>query len=166
MSEDDKKIIGQRLSTRIETGLYFVESEYLNRHSNPDLAWIRNIYILMSFYTELLLKAIFVMKGTFSNKTELENKLRRDMSHNLEKIGQELGEDILKEFGIISIKKNNPDYLIETVDGNYKVEDFIDIRYDFLEGKIRTIYGDEHEMFRIQINSMRNSNKILKSLVW
>ncbi|MHB1330369.1 MAG: hypothetical protein ACYCY6_00095 [Minisyncoccota bacterium] len=165
MSDDDRRVIGQRLSTRVETGLHFVEFEYLNRHLNPDLAWIRNIYILMSFYTELLLKGIFVMKGNFSNKTKLEKRLR-DMSHNLEKIGHEIGKDVLKEFGIINIKKNNPDYLIETVDGNYKVEDFIDIRYDFLEGKIRTIYGNEHEMFRVQINSMRSSNQKLKDIVW
>ena len=47
MNEQEKKEIAQRLTTRVSTGLMFVEFEYLDRHSTPDAAWIRNIYILL-----------------------------------------------------------------------------------------------------------------------
>jgi len=60
MSESEKKEIAERLSARVSTGLYFIEFNYLDEHSTPDAAWIRNIYILLSFYTELLLTEIFM----------------------------------------------------------------------------------------------------------
>jgi hypothetical protein len=165
MSEDDKKAIGQRVHTRVENGLLFVETEYLDRHQVPDLAWIRNIYILMSFYTELLLKGIFVMRHDHSDITALNQKLKT-MGHDLEEIGKGIGTIVLKEFGIKNITKDKSTYLIETTEGDYEVIDFIDIRYDFLTGKIRTICGDEHEKFRIQIKSMRESLEKLKKLVF
>ena len=77
MDESEKKKIGQRLTTRVSTGLSFVEFNYLNHHSTPDVAWIRNIYILLSFYSELLLKAIFVIKKDFVDVADLEAKLKR-----------------------------------------------------------------------------------------
>jgi hypothetical protein len=164
MSEEEKKKIAQRLSARVSTGLSFVE-DYLYEHERPDAAWIRNIYILLSFYTELLLKAIYVAKGTFANKDEVEQKLIR-MGHNLESIGKQVGSTDLQLFGIKSIKCTTPDYFIETNDGNFRVEDFIDIRYDFIEGKVRNIPADEHEMFKRQIEALDKANTILKPLVW
>ena len=61
---NEKKEILQRLVARISTGLSFVEMDYLPRDEHPDAAWIRNIYILISFYTELLLKAIYIVGPT------------------------------------------------------------------------------------------------------
>ncbi|MEK7584971.1 MAG: hypothetical protein AAB455_00405 [Patescibacteria group bacterium] len=165
MIEDEKKKIAQRLSARVSTGIMFVEFEYLYRHDKPDPAWIRNIYILLSFYTELLLKAIFVVKENFSNKLEIEEKLRK-MGHNLKKIGQQIGTDNLHQFGIQEISLINPDYLVITSDGNFRVEDFTDIRYDFIEGKVRNIPSDEHEMFRRQIKILGKINGILKPLIY
>lgn len=165
MSENDKKKIAQRLSTRVATGIMFVELDYLPRHSTPDLAWIRNIYILLSFYTELLLKAIFIIKGKFTNPDELKKQLIK-MGHDLELIGKKIGNDNLMTFGIKQIKCVQPYYLIETEGGVFYVEDFTDIRYDFIDGKIRTLKGDEHKMFDKQIKIMHEINSILKPLVW
>ena len=88
------------------------------------------------------------------------------MGHNLELIGQKIGKDNLIVFGIKKIKCLQPDYLIETESGDFYVEDFIDIRYDFIDGKIRKLKGDEHEMFNKQIKIMHKINAILKPLVW
>lgn len=164
MTEEEKKEIAQRLSARVSTGMSFVE-EYLYQHERPDLAWIRNIYLLLSFYTELLLKAIYVAKRTFASKEEIEQKLIR-MGHNLENIGKEIGSADLQQFGIKSIKRSTPDYFVETKEGNFRVEDFIDIRYDFIEGKVRNIPSDEHEMFKTQIRALDKANTILKALIY
>lgn len=165
MTEEEKKKIAQRLSTRVETGIMFIELDYLPRHDKPDAAWIRNIYILLSYYTELLLKAIFIIKRDFTDVDELESKLR-SMGHNLHFIGQKIGENNLLLFGIRKIQCLKPDYSIETNYGSFSVEDFIDIRYDFIDGRIRQLYGTEHEMFKKQIEIMHQINSILKPLVW
>lgn len=162
---EEKKKIAQRLTTRVSTGLMFIEFNYLNTHSTPDAAWIRNIYILLSFYTELLLKAIFVIKENFTNLSDLDKRLRK-MSHNLETVSKQIGESVLLEFNIKNIKFVNHEYLIETDDGNFYVKDFNDIRYDFLDGRVRTLNGDEHEMFKKQIEIMLKINGKLKPLVW
>jgi hypothetical protein len=165
MNENEKKEIARRLSARVSTGISFVELDYLPRHEKPDAAWIRNIYILLSFYAELLLKAIFVIRGNFASVDELEDALKK-MGHNLETIGQQIGTSELLIFGIKKIQRTNPDYLIETNEGNFSVEDFIDIRYDFIDGKVRTLNGTEHEMFKKQIEIMHKINKVLKSFIY
>jgi len=165
MSEEERKKIGQRITTRVEAALHYIELEYLAHHQIPDAAWIRNFYILFSFYTELLLKAIFVMKGNFIDKKDLENKLIR-MGHDMRNIGSAIGAAELKNLGIKAILRNNSNYLVETDYGNFHVEDFTDIRYDFIEGKVRTLYGNEHELFQEQIDIMRKINDQLKQLVW
>lgn len=165
MNEEEKKQICQRLTTRVSTGLSFIEFNYLNNHTTPDAAWIRNIYILLSFYTELLLKAIFVAKRQFIDINDLDNQLRK-MGHDFVAAGQQIGESELHDFGIKSIKFTNHEYIIETNDGEFYVKDFNDIRYDFLDGRVRTLHGDEHEKFKKQIEIMLAINSKLKPLVW
>lgn len=165
MDEEEKREIGQRLTTRVSTGLSFIEFNYLNNHSTPDAAWIRNIYILLSFYTELLLKAIFIATKQFNNIGELDNQLRK-IGHDFEAAGREIGKDRLSEFDIKNIQFENHEYLIETNVGDFYVKDFNDIRYDFIDGKVRTLHGDEHEKFKKQIEIMLAINGKLKPLVW
>lgn len=165
MSEDEKKQIGQRLTSRVSAGLSFIESNYLDNHPVPDPAWIRNIYILLSFYTELLLKAIFVAKKQFSDVNDLDKQLRK-IGHSFVDAGKEIGENELLEFGITAIRFVNHEYLIETNDGEFYVKDFNDIRYDFIEGKVRKLQGNEHEEFKKQIEIMLAINNKLKSIVW
>ncbi len=165
MNEQEKKEIAQRLTTRVSTGLMFIEFEYLDRHPTPDAAWIRNIYILLSFYSELLLKAVFVFKKDFANTTELDERLKK-MGHNLVTASKQIGKEDLLTFGIRGIRFKNHEYIVETVDGDFCVKDFNDIRYDFLDGRVRTLNGDEHERFKKQIEIMLKINGKLKPLVW
>lgn len=165
MSETEKRKIAQRLYVRIETGLHFIEFEYLDRHKSPDLAWIRNIYILLSFYTELLLKLIIVLIKDFSDTDDLDKTLRK-FGHNLECLANEIGINELSTLGIRSVIYKNANYTFKMVGGTFSVEDFTDIRYDFIDGKVRTIYGDEHNMFRVQIACLRSVIAILKPKIW
>lgn len=165
MTESERKKILQRLVTRVSTGLLFIELDYLPRHQEPDPAWIRNIYILISFYTELLFKAIYIVNNDFKNLDELDKKLRK-LGHNLEMIGIEINKEGSSHFGIKSIHLKNNEYSIETDKGNFQLKDFNDIRYDFLDGKIRTLDRNEHKMFKEQIEIMLKINNKLKPLAW
>lgn len=165
MDQAEQKKVGQALTSRVSAGLTFIEFNYLNNHPTPDAAWIRNIYILLSFYTELLLKGIYVAKKQFENLTDLDNKLK-SIGHNFVSAGEVIGEDVLHEFGIKSIHSEGHEYIVETEDGKFYVQDFNDIRYDFIDGRVRTLNGDEHIMFKKQIEIMEKINTKLKPLVW
>ena len=165
MDENEKNRIGQGLTSRVSAGLSFIEFIYLTTHPTPDSAWIRNIYILLSFYTELLLKAIYVAKKQFTDVNELDNKLRK-LGHDFVVAAKQIGETELLEFGIKNIRFANHEYLIETQDGEFYVKDFNDIRYDFIDGRVRTLKGDEHEKFKKQIEIMLKINGKIKPLVW
>lgn len=162
MNEGEKKEVLQRLVTRVSTGLLFIEFDYLPRHENPDAAWIRNIYILISFYTELLLKAVYVINNDFKSLDDLDIQLRK-LGHNLEKIASGFNRD---NFGITSIRLKKDEYCIETDLGNFCAKDFNDIRYDFIDGKMRILNGDEHKLFKEQIEIMLKINGKLKPLAW
>jgi hypothetical protein len=165
MDEDEKKQIGRRLTTRVSTGLSFIEFNYLDHHSTSDPAWIRNIYILLSFYTELLLKAIYIAKKQFKDVDDLDNRLRK-IGHDFVSAAQEIGKSEMSEFGIKDIQYVNREYLIETENEKIYFQDFNDIRYDFIDDRVRTLNNDEHEKFRQQIKIMEEINSRLKPLVW
>ena len=165
MNQEEKNKIAQRLSARVETGLSFIEFDYLDRHEKPDAAWIRNIYILLSFYTELLLKAIFVASKEFSDISDLDKKLK-GVGHNLSNLGHQMGARDLLKFGIKQIKPVDSGFEVQVNDVNFFTEDFTDIRYDFIECKIRKLNGTEHESFRKQIDILRKINKTLKEIIW
>jgi len=165
MEASERKEILQRLVTRVSTGLLFVELDYLPRHKTPDAAWIRNIYILISFYTELLLKAIYIVNNDFQNVDDLDNQLKK-FGHNLEKIGAKITKEGASNFGIESISVKGHEYCVETDEGSFFVQDFNDIRYDFVDGRIRTLNGNEHELFKQQIEIMLKINAKLKPLAW
>ena len=162
MNESERKEVLQRLVTRVSTGFLFVELDYLPRHETPDAAWIRNIYILISFYTELLLKAIYIVNNDFKDIDDLDSQLKK-LGHNLEKIAAGYKKE---NFGITSIRLNKHEYCVETDIGSFRVNDFNDIRYDFLDGRVRTLNGDEHELFKKQIEIMLKINDKLKPLAW
>lgn len=165
MNESERKEILQRLVTRVSTGLLFVELDYLSRHKTPDAAWIRNIYILITFYTELLFKAIYIINNDFKDLSDLDNRLRK-LGHNLKEIGTQINKEGANNFGIEHVSLKNKEYFVETDVGSFYVKDFNDIRYDFIEGKIRTLHGNEHELFKDQIEMMLKINNKLKSLAW
>lgn len=143
MNNQEKYDIAFRITSRAFTGLSFVE-DYLTGSLSTDPAYLRSLYILLSYSTELILKSRVVMMGNFLNKNEVNNALR-DLLHNIEKIGEKIGNVELQKLGINAITKNRDGYILTTTDNNgIYIEDFADIRYDFIEGKIRTVDNQEH----------------------
>lgn len=145
----------------------FVEFVYLKHYKTPDSAWIRNIYILLSFYTELILKAIYVYEKKHKNKKQLEKIFKFQHKHDLENIAKDIGQTTLEKYGIKEVKRmRSRAFRFKTDIGTYDVMDFVDIRYDFIEGKIRKIKGDEHEMFDRQIRSINHIATFLNGPAW
>jgi len=144
MNNQEKYDIAFRMTVRAFAGLSFVE-DYLTGSPSTDPAYLRSLYILLSYSAELILKSRVVMMGNFLNKNKIDNALR-DLLHNIEKIGKEIGNVELLKLGINAITKNGDRYILTTTDNNkIYIEDFADIRYDFIEGKIRTVDNQEHE---------------------
>ena len=144
MNNKEKYEVAFRLTAGASSGLNFLE-DYLYDNQKTDIAYIRSIYMLLSYYVELLLKSRVVMLGSFLNKDDLKKKLIK-VSHNLIKIKKELGSNELLKIGIKEVTKNDTEYIIKTTNNTeIKVEDFIDIRYDYLFGKMRVISGKEHK---------------------
>ena len=160
MNNKEKYKIAFRLTTGSSCGLTFLE-DYLHHNQKTDIAFIRSIYMLLSYNVELLLKSRVVMLGSFLNENKLKNKLI-NLSHNLIKIKKELGSAELFKVGIREIIKSDTSYIIKTTsDTEIKIEDFIDIRYDYLFGKMRSISGNEYEEI---MKYLKDLFKILKSV--
>ena len=139
----EKYKIALSLSVGATSGLNFLEDCLYDNKASSNYC-IRSINILLSYYVELLLKSRVVMKGCFSNQSELKNKLT-ELSHNLIKIGKELGSMELSKIGIKEITKNDTKYIIETTNNiKIKTEDFTSIRYDYLFGKQRKTSNSEY----------------------
>lgn len=164
MSDDDKKQIAFRIIARVETGFQFINDKYLvpqRNASGPDTGWLRNIYILFSFYFEILLKSAIVLSKSFVNANELDAKLKK-LGHNIEAIGNELRNTILTDIGIESISLNNGEYTIKTTGKTIYVKDFNDIRYDFIGGKIRNVPTNEDSIISDSIESAYEIKKKIK----
>ena len=95
------------------------------------------------------------MKDNFLNKNEINKKLTA-LLHDIEKIGKDMGNAELLKLGINTIAKNEDRYILTTTDWKViYIEDFVDIRYDFIEGKIRTIDNQEHERIKGYVEQLR-----------
>jgi hypothetical protein len=162
MNDEEKYKIAFRFTTGASTGLTFLE-DYLCVNQKTDLAFIRSIYMLLSYNTELLLKSRIVMAGSFLNKDDLKKKLTI-LSHDLIKIKKELGDDELLKIGIEEITKNNTQYIIKTINKTeIIIEDFIDIRYDYIFGKMRSISNDEYKKIKEYIDGLFSILKSVKN---
>jgi len=153
MTNQEKYKIAFRMTSRASTGLSFIE-DYLMEHFTTDSAYPRNFYILLSYNAELILKSRVVMMGNFIDKDEVDKKLK-SLSHDILKISKALGDDELMRLGIKEITQNGNQYKITTIDGRGTIiEDFADIRYDFIDGKVRTIDDKEHERVKEYIDTL------------
>lgn len=163
MNDKEKNEIIFRMTTRVQTGLSFVEHYLLSQRNagGPDLAWLRSVYIVFSFHFEILLKSRLVALKSCRDKNDLENKLKK-VGHNIEAICAELGNDEFKKISIKEISLENGEYIIKTADKIINVKDFNDIRYDFIEGKIRSVKRDENLKIKESIEGAYDIlNKIL-----
>ncbi len=167
MNNEEKGKIIARIVARVQTGLFVID-EYLrlqnSRNSNgPDTAWLRSLYIILSFHFEILLKSRLIAIGSFKDKEDLDNKLKK-VGHNVKAIGAELGEGELRKINIetISLIDVDGEYIIKTADKTIYIKDFNDIRYDFIEGKVRNIKRDENSRISESVEGVRN---ILKKII-
>lgn len=152
MDNEVKKQIAFRIIARVSTGFSFIEDKYIvpqRKAGGPDLAWVRNVYILFSFYFELLLKSAIVLTQPFADIVELSSKLKR-LGHNIKAICDEI--DNLDDIGIKDISFQNGEYKIATFDKIIYVKDFNDIRYDFIEGKVRSLTSKEDSIIEESLN--------------
>jgi len=161
MDNESKKQIAFRMIARVSTGLAFIEDKYIvpqRKAISPDSAWIRNVYILFSFYFELLLKSAIVLTQSFSDIVELSAKLKK-LGHNIKAICNEINN--LDDFGIKDVSFENGEYKIATFDKIIYVKDFNDIRYDFIEGKVKTLTAKEDSIIE---DSLMGAYEILKNI--
>lgn len=102
------------------------------------------------------------------NKTELKKRLK-EISHDIFEIAKELGSSELKKIGIKSITKEDTDnflgYIITTT-GNKKIriENFTDVRYDFLENRERKL--EEHNTIEIYVEEITKIIRCIKKLMF
>lgn len=144
MNNKEKYEIAFRMTTGASTGLSFVQHHFM-LYPHTDIAFVRSIYILLSYNVELLLKSRVVMMGIFSDRDDIDKKLT-SLSHDIIKISKQIGGTELLKLGIKKITKNDNQYMIKTIDDvEIHIEDFVDIRYDYIYGKNRVISHNEHE---------------------
>lgn len=156
-----QKQIAERMLARVSTGFAFIEDKYVfpqRNASGPDLAWVRNVYILFSFYFELLLKSEIVLSKSFNDILELDFKLKK-LGHNIKAICDEI--DNIDDIGIKDVSFQNGEYKIATFDKIIYVKDFNDIRYDFIEGKVRNLTSNEDLIIK---ESLNGAYEILKKI--
>jgi hypothetical protein len=123
-----------------------------------DLAWRRNIDILMSYNVEMMLKAAFVILNDFKDRQHL-NKELQNIGHNLKTAKQKIGK--LESINIKDIMKTKNGYKISTLEGEIYVRDFKEIRYSFIDGKIITLKEDEVDKMK---KSLDETIKVIKKI--
>lgn len=145
---------------RASCGLDSVQ-DYLDKNKT-DPGYIRNSYILISYYTELLLKSYIVLIKDYENEDDINNQLKT-YGHNLLKIN-----DIdFSSIGINQILPMKYGYIIKTNYGDVHIKNFIDIRYDFVKNRKRTIIpSNEHEIISGEIDVLHKiKTNIKKELI-
>ena len=144
MDINEKQKIAFRMTMRASQAIKFVKNYLGPRLNYIDEPWLRWLYILLSFAFELILKSRVVMLSKASDISHLGNELK-SYSHDFAKISGKLKQDELKKVGIKSVILNNAssNYIVETTDGkNLTIENFNDIRYDFISGRIRFVFKE------------------------
>jgi len=156
----DNQIFFDRTISQVEFGVYYFLDDYLQKHPNTDIAGLRCIQIIFSFHVELLLKALYIKTKISNKEIDIDKKLQ-SLGHNLEKIWKILGKNELLKVGIKNIYKSDNVYIVETRNRNIKVEDFINIRYDFISGKMRSITREEYQIMKEDLDEIK---KIIENL--
>ena len=145
MNNSEKHRYAYRLTSVASTGLSFVEDTLSSiMNNNTDRAYLRSFYLLLSYNLELILKSRVVMIESFSEKKDINDKLRK-LGHDIKNIAENLGETGLKELDIKEITENNNRYKIITINNKeIFIENFIKIRYDFLDDVMHNVDDQEH----------------------
>lgn len=154
---EKKKQIADRVISRSESGLYFLEKFLRNERGGTDPAYSRSIFIILSYSFELILKSLLVLNSESLNIKELDKELRSNL-HDFDKISKKLKSELLN-IGISNIKltkqKSFLEYIVEITDtSKILVQDFTNVRYDFMSDDLRNIEQDEVYRIKGEIKSL------------
>lgn len=165
MNIDERREIAFRMMARANGSLSFVE-DYLERHPESDFAFLRSLYLLLSYSFELILKSRAVALLDVVSRKELDCSLKM-LGHDVKKVALALGVMEMKGLGIEFVERKKEgcldlecprrthDYYRIKLDGDeIRLEDFDDVRYDFMCKRTRLINGDEHKKILENINSI------------
>ena len=162
-----KKEIADRMISRAESGFYFLEDFLRDKHGGTDAVFSRSLYILLSYNSELILKSWLVLNSTTSNIDDLEKELKNSL-HDFEKISGKFAGNGLSDIGIKSItmtkQKSFIEYIVETSDDSkVLVQDFTNVRYDFISDDLRNIDGYEMDRMKTEIESLLQVIKVIRT---
>ncbi|MDP3763781.1 MAG: hypothetical protein Q8Q92_04035, partial [bacterium] len=147
MNENIKNELAKRAIFRAQSGLYFLQDVVLPHiQSGTDAAYSRSAYILLSFNTELVLNALFILGSKKTSEADIMKDLvSASKSHNLENLFNRIPKE--SRFGIQSAVRKNVNgfvrYDIKLNNSVVTVEDFTDVRYDFKKNALRSINQNE-----------------------
>lgn len=147
MNKDIKNELAKRAIFRAQSGLYFLQDVVLPHiRSGTDAAYSRSAYILLSFNTELVLSALFILGSKKTSESEIiKDLITASKLHNL----QNLFGKILQEFhfGVQDVVRKNTDgfvrYDIKINGSTITIEDLTDVRYDFKKNARRPVNQNE-----------------------
>lgn len=166
MNQNIKNELAKRAIVRAQSGLYFLQDIVLPHiRRGTDAAYSRSAYVLLSYNTELILSALFILGCEKTTETEIINDLiLASKSHNYQNIFSKITDKF--RFGIQSIIRNEKDgfvrYDIKINNSVINVEDFIDVRYDFKKNNLRHMNPDEGADLRNSITLLLN---LVKSII-
>lgn len=141
----DKKQIAKNILARADSALYFLDHALrFAGMKADDIAWQRSILIMLSYSFELIIKSEIVFTTQNTEVDSIDKELK-GLGHKIQQIICELEKrGSLPLMNITGYQINNNDgfrkYTIFFNDGKeVNVEDFIDIRYDYIKTDLRNI---------------------------
>ena len=161
MNENIKNELAKRAIFRAQSGLYFLQDVVLPHiQSGTDAAYSRSAYILLSFNTELILSALFILGSKKTTESEIiKDLIAASKLHNLQSLFDQVQQEF--RFGIQNVirKDNNGfiQYEVKINDSTAVIEDLTDVRYDFKKNSLRPVNQNEGV-------DLRNSTTILLGL--
>jgi len=113
-----------------------------------DVAWQRSVLIMLSYAFELILKAKIVITSTKEDVDGVDQELK-SFGHDIQKILSELDRrGVLSSMKIVryQVSSNGSFRQYEIYFDDQKqliVEDFVDIRYDYIKTTLRNVIGHQ-----------------------
>ncbi len=148
MSKRLKRKYIENMLARASSNLYFLKHFLFNEKAD-DIARQRSILILLSYSLEIILKAGILYTCSSDLKKELDEKLKEFSHHDINIILDELRKrKFLSQLGISDYRKTKSfgfvNYEIKMKNGNkIRVENFVNIRYDFTNQNLRNLLTDK-----------------------
>ncbi|GEM_PF-1099993 len=161
MNQDIKNELAKRAVVRAQSGLYFLQDVVLPHiQSGTDAAYSRSAYILLSFNTELILSALFILGSEKTNESEIiKDLIAASKLHNLQSLFDQIREEF--RFGIQNVVRRDNggfiQYEVKINDSTAVIEDLTDVRYDFKKNSLRLVNQNEGV-------DLRNSTTLLLGL--